>query len=459
MRHLAAALLLPALACPGCEEAGVEERSWDTLDLSIALSEAIPTLATLTFDPGDEAIDDAVVEFGPTTGYGTVAAADLSAGPPHDVLLIGSKPSSEVHLRIVASSAAGTLASEDIVFSTGVAPASLPQIDVELLDPDLSAGGLLLTSYYSEPRAAVLVDEDGDHVWWHVLGDEEASISRARPTADGTGIRYLRHTLAGPGQAVTRVSLDGSAISSIHRTDMHHDFVELPDGTVAVLATDTRQVEGEAVSGDLVREHYPDGSSADVYSVWQDADYDPEADDLPGAGWSHANAIDHDTETNSYAVSFFGLDSIFRIDRASGELVTAFGGVLSDFATPAGSTDLIDRQHQFQWSEDRIVVFDNGSVERNSSMAVEYTLDGETADLVWSHEPDPALYCYSLGDAVRLDSGNTLVVFSVNGQIDEVTPDGEVVRRLKLPLGGAFGYITHIDDPYDVFSSLPDADR
>ena len=75
-------------------------------------------------------------------------------------------------------------------------------------------------------------------------------------------------------------------------------------------------------------------------------------------------------------------------------------------------------------------------------------LDGDEVELVWSYEPDPALFCFSLGDVRRLPSGNTLVDFSVKGQVDEVTPDGDVVWRLTLGMGGALGYMTWLEDLY-----------
>jgi hypothetical protein len=48
-----------------------------------------------------------------------------------------------------------------------------------------------------------------------------------------------------------------------------------------------------------------------------------------------------------------------------------------------------------------------------------------------------------------LPSGNTLVVFSVKGQVDEVTPDGELIWQLTLGMGGALGYMTWLDSLYE----------
>ena len=84
------------------------------------------------------------------------------------------------------------------------------------------------------------------------------------------------------------------------------------------------------------------------------------------------------------------------------------------------------------------------------SRAVEYTIDLETglAELVWEHVSDPPLYVYSLGDLARLPSGNTLVVWSTSGLMEEVTPAGEVVLQVGLPLGVGFGYTRWMETLY-----------
>ncbi len=61
-------------------------------------------------------------------------------------------------------------------------------------------------------------------------------------------------------------------------------------------------------------------------------------------------------------------------------------------------------------------------------------------EAIWDYEASPNLYCFSLGNVNRLPGGNTLVNFSVNGQIDEVGADGEVVWQLAGNMGVAFGY-------------------
>jgi hypothetical protein len=46
-----------------------------------------------------------------------------------------------------------------------------------------------------------------------------------------------------------------------------------------------------------------------------------------------------------------------------------------------------------------------------------------------------------LGDVQRLPNGNTLVVYTSRGTLDEVDPDGNLVRRMVWDLGGATTYL------------------
>lgn len=99
-----------------------------------------------------------------------------------------------------------------------------------------------------------------------------------------------------------------------------------------------------------------------------------------------------------------------------------------------------------------MVVFVNGSEQTYCSDVREYSFDddGGEAELVWSYSPDPCVFSFSLGDVSRLDSGNSLVTFSNQGQIDEVDPDGELLWRLNASLGGAIGYTTFLEDLHHV---------
>ena len=49
---------------------------------------------------------------------------------------------------------------------------------------------------------------------------------------------------------------------------------------------------------------------------------------------------------------------------------------------------------------------------------------------------------FTMGDVRRMMNGNTLVTFSANGQIHEVSPDGAVIKEIAWQLGSIIGYST-----------------
>ena len=435
---------LCVLLAAGCSPGG----EGGDFDASAQVSDVVPTVATVTFDP-EVAPDSAFVRFGPTGDLVHEAPVDLSSGAPYEVVLLGNKPSSEIEFEVVVEAGGDELRSATASFTAGAVPTSFPGVTVQAADPGAAAGGFFVTSLVAAPPAAVILDADGDYVWWWIADREDAGLSRASLSADGTAVQYLTYALGGDDQELVRVSLDGGEIQRLAMDGAHHDFLELDDGTIAALVVDPREFDGETVQGDLIREYRPDGSTVDVYSVWDDVEYRPMEDVVPGPGYTHANAIDHDADAGAYTVSLYGLDSLFRVDRATGELIWKLGGDDSDFTDAEGESAFYFRQHQFELLDDGILVFDNGSPERSASMALEHSLDGGRAELVWTYAPDPALFCYSLGDVRRLPSGNTLVVFSVKGQVEEVTPAGELVWQLTLGMGGALGYMTWLASLYD----------
>jgi hypothetical protein len=107
-------------------------------------------------------------------------------------------------------------------------------------------------------------------------------------------------------------------------------------------------------------------------------------------------------------------------------------------------------QHQFQVLDGGILIFDNGPGERDDPQAVELALDVEAriADQVWSDVRDPPVGVYAKGDVERFADGNTQVVWSTSGEIQNVTPEGEVQWQLDAELGYAITFVQHVRSLY-----------
>jgi hypothetical protein len=438
----------------GCEQGDDDSAAAADFDVTITLSDAIPTVATVRFEAADTVGDSAYVEFGPDTAYGLTAPAALDDDEVWTAVLVGMKPSMDYHLQPVVVTAGASLAAPDQLLSTGAAPTTLPDLEVTALDPDRATGGFFVMSLLSAPSAAVIVDEDGEYVWWHQEATEDFPVPRVRLSHDRQRVLYLGrapHEELIHEHYIFEVSLDGASVDALEVPDAHHDFLELPDGTIAVISHDRREVLGEEVLGDRIVEYPSGGAPIDVWSVWDHLDFDPTHPVEQGTAWSHSNALDYDPVDEAYAISVRNHDTIFEIDRGTGEVLRAVGGALNDYELEPGDGEWFDKEHQFQFvSDDELLVFANGMDVVTGSRVLGYRLDDEagTAENHWEYRAEFPLFCYTYGDVNRLESGNTLVTWSTAGQMEEVTPEGEIVWQLKAALGGGFGYTTRVESLY-----------
>ncbi len=335
----------------------------------------------------------------------------------------------------------------------GPAPPELPQIELLVEEPSQATPGVLVTSLLSGQHRPVLIDTAGEYLWWGDAEEPGITVSRAALSRDRCAVLHLAET---DGFVVEedyvsrlhRTYLDGSGTETLEIDDVHHDFVELPDGTLAALARDYRLRDEVWVAGDKIVEIDPDGTTRDIWSVFDDADLVPRGSAGDEAvDWSHANAMDYDEAADLYLISMRHFDAIVAVDRATGERAWTLGGDDPSFELLGDpELDAFHEQHQFELLGDGLLVFDNGETDDVSSRIIEYTWTGDDAyEAVWRHVPNPPINCYALGDVTRLGGGNTGITWSTAGLIEEVTPDGEVVMRLGLEMGAGFGYTTWLE--------------
>ncbi len=421
------------------------------LDLDLTQSEAIPTVFTATVDGEASGLDGAWVEYGLGGEFGLQAPLDLDAELPWEVELLGMKPGVEYQARIAVELDGESFSGRAHTVTTGLAPADLPNLVLERGEGE-SFEGFLVTSVVGNSTAAVILDQDGDYVWWS-QPDGLDMVGRTVLSRDRSELISMELNPNGDqAGAFARISLDGTQ-EAVQGVDwMHHDFHEHEDGTIAFLAKDPQSVGGATVKGASIQELGPDGEITTVWSIWDDPDripYDEAGGQMAGE-WPHANALAYLPDEDAYLIGFLFLDAIARVDRASGTLDWVMGGAYSDFTTASGSTDLFERTHHMNWLDGNLLVFVNGSAQGGESYALEVAVDEDRFEVepVWEYWADPAMSCVSLGDVDRLDSGNTLITYSYNGVIQEVTEQGELVWSLSASAGGVITYVTPVEDLY-----------
>jgi len=295
----------------------------------------------------------------------------------------------------------------------------------------------------------VLLSPEGE-VTWYWPDESGLDVYRVLPSVDGESVLYNAASVSGdPSDAsqIVRVALDGSSSTTIDIPLLAHDFVEHPDGTLAAIVVEYREVEGESIRGDQIVEIDGDGNTQIIWSAWDCLD--PAENPGESTGWTFANALDFDPEAQEYTLGMRNQSSIVRIDRNTGACLWALGGTGGTLSMAPGSIAFL-HQHQFVAEADRLLVFDNAGLAGTESRVVEYAIDtvASTAQEEWSHSPDPAIFSFVLGDVDRLPGGDVLATWSVAGQIDRVTTDGENPWRLNSELGYAFGFNTVLDSLY-----------
>lgn len=447
---LLAAVILVA-GCPDDPVADDDDSSIPAaLDVQVEISPAISTVVTLRWTT--EAPSTATVSWG--LGDARGAPLQIASGTNHEAQLRGLAPATEYGFTVVSTSDGEEPVEVSGTVTTGDLPQALQQIGLTVAETGAgdADGGFLYTPLVSGVEYPVILDRDGNVVWYHedhVIPSPR--ILAVKPSCDGESIWFNSIDTFDDEidmAWVVRVSWDGTEVEHFEVLQHNHTFVEIPGGDVAMLFDDVRDVEGEAIRGDRIMEMGPDGSVEEIWSVWDHFEYDGGVY-LPGTGWTHANALEYIPEEDAYYVGLRNLDCIVKVDRSTGEAQWVFGGPATDFDFDGNPP--FAEQHEFQLLDGSVLIFDNGTVSRHYSQAVEVSVDTDTwsSDVLWSYATDPALFVPAGGDVHRLPSGNTLITWSTAGQIDEVTPDGDLVWQFRTDLGAGVFYTIWEDGLYE----------
>jgi hypothetical protein len=417
------------LGVPGC-------RNIRFSDLEAEVSPHVHTVVTVTWTTDEPT--RGFVEFGTTEEFGLQTPREAEARTEHEAVLLGLPPSSDVYFRVVVPDEERRFESRTETIATEGLPGDLPRLEVTGDGQD----AYMVVPLIGVVTGPVIIDRHGNYVWYH-LDDRDLDVYRARLSLDGESVLYNAASVSGApdeDSAIIRISLDGATEEVIDIPLLAHDFVELPDGTLAALAVEYRDHEGEPLRGDSIVEVAPNGDRTVVWTSWDC--FDPATTlEEPEIGWTFANALDYDPVEDAYYVGMRNFSSIARIDRDTGACDWVFGHVAATFEPALGSARFF-HQHQFEISSGRLLVFDNEGAPGSESRVLEYAFDPDTESAVetWSYFATPSIFSFVLGDVARMPGGDTLVTWSSSGQVDRVSPEGELRWRINTELGVVFGF-------------------
>lgn len=450
----------------GCE---VDKGSEDAVLVPEAtVSELIPTVVTVSWTTPEPSLS--YVEYGLEGSFDEATPTEEEASLEHAIQVFGLKAGETYTFRVVSETEEGLrYEAETVSVELDPPPAELPLLTVSDYDPTAAApGGYVLTALIQPYTSWIAIfDRDGDYVWYRKVEDS-LSITQVKFEPKHNGLSFMEVDILGLTDQgkIRRFSLDGTEEATTRTVMGHHDYVELPDGTMAWPSYDfrTMEVEGEemGVVGDMILELEEGGTDEDTPAVAfaimdQMAVYPPcyhfweEVFQTGYNDFSHVNSLFYDETRDVFLALARNLDALLVIDASSGEILQHIGGDFADIATE-DPADMWSHPHLSHMWDGGFVLFDNGLHHDPSfSRIVEYKLDLDAGalELVWEWSDPEGLLNLIYGDAQKL--GDTyLTVWSEFGRIEEVSADGTVVWRVETEIGTAIGRSTWTDDLYDL---------
>lgn len=327
-------------------------------------------------------------------------------------------------------------------------PAGLPVGTVEIAQTDAwdPADRYLLTSINQVEGGWV------QGIYWTMILDRQARVVWAHKTPDwhwtlfpqvsasGDHILWDEATAwqefdRGAGSTVHRTWLDG-AIEVIPTPGLHHPFTELPDGTIAWGAL----VPG----GEAIHERAP--GAKDVTQVWR-----------CGRG-CQSNCLYYDPDRDTYLFSTWSHNTVVEVDRSTGAPAWYAGDLPYGYVFDPPASQFW-WQHGTTWTDaDTLLLSSRRWVKgERRTFVIEYAVDetAGTLTLVWSY--DSGVHAQTVGDARRLDNGNTLHVIGSAGHVKEVAPSTDVVWHVDFHSERLLGRGEFIEDLYALVQPRPTA--
>ena len=299
--------------------------------------------------------------------------------------------------------------------------------------------------------APLIVDSDGEPVWFHPLKDAEADAFNFE-VQSYKGEKVLtwwvgHHTGYGQGVYVIADSSYRELKRLVAGNGLkgdHHEFLITPQDTALItiynkvgmdLSSVGGPVDGTVLDG-IVQEL--DIESGEVIFEWHSLKHVELSEPrITPYDHLHTNSIDI-FDKDHLLISSRAKSTIFKLDRNTGEVVWRLGGERSDFEMGPGTRFAL--QHDARPHPDgTITIFDNGSpstVEQSRGIVVEVDEDAMRATLVREYTHPDKLFSATQGSMQVLPNGNVFVGWGSSPAISEFNHDGELLFSASFPTEG-----------------------
>jgi hypothetical protein len=351
--------------------------------------------------------------------------------------LLGMKQRSKYTVYVELETKAGLQRSKEATVTAGFLPAQTPRVQVEDFDASKLYGGFTVAC--SGPGGgeswSFIWDADGDIVWAFPLAETELeACTRARLSYDGRFLWVGDLNLIGTGGALAKIDLTGEQPAvSYSLLGRHHDFAILPNGNILYFREEESEETVAGATRDVLYEFDPETEqSTSIYD--EITDFAAVIGDTP----AHTNYIAYVPHLNAISFSMLTSNTIGLVSYPEGDLLATFGGTASDFDMNW------TKQHGHQVLEDELLVFSNEGTKLNS-VVLQYQIDLEASSSKLASEYVSDDQTPTFGDVKRLGNDNLLITYSNVGAIQEVSSDGQLLRRTKTV---GIGYVEHRSSLY-----------
>ncbi|HTF17944.1 MAG TPA: aryl-sulfate sulfotransferase [Chryseolinea sp.] len=435
-------ILLALLCLTGCVRQSLEPK--------VTLHNDNVLLPTIAFSTSEES--DAYIEYWPKEHTHRTQRSRHSTGKDHRIVLLNLKPSVVYDYVIHTTNPDRT--TNVLNFQTGPLPPEVTQTKKQVIDTT-QFDGYILVRRLSPTGVDVMVDKEGDVVWYHLYD----SVVR-RPftwTANHTVLsvydtsRIVEYDMY--GDKILDMELEDHGIPNM----LHHDAVLNAKGDIVALTHDSVRMDlrkfgyakDEYIRGEGIMVFTRDGKKLwdwNILSVYDPRDYPKRKVDLTHSlGHSNSLAIDSD---GHYLVSFRDFSEIWKINSSDGSVIWKLG---EDGNIQLDTAGYFMRQHAAYLNEvGEIMLFDNGDRKiRSYSRVLSFKIDEAAkqaevkSNVILSKELSADKMC----SAVLVSPGKYLVCTSKkSGIISVVNDNAEVVWRVDLNSPSYRAY--YLSDPF-----------
>ncbi len=376
-----------------------------------------------------------------------------SHGRNHAITLFNVKPNRHYAYTIVHNNRS----SKEFFFQTDSVPAHVLHIRKERIDTTVFDGFILLRRFFKH-GADVLIDREGDIVWYHSY---DTAVRRAFTWTSQNTILSIYDSAR-----IMETDLMGNVILDLDLEQLglpykvHHEIFYDPAGNIVTITHDSARYDLRKFGGTKNQYLTADGilvlsKEGKVVWIWNLL----QAEDptrFTGAinlkeNWGHANSIVLDGHRN-YLISFRDFNQVWKVDGKQGDVLWKLGA--GGNIVPEDPSDYFIRQHSIHFNpRNELMMFDNGDSKiRPNSRVMAYEIDesAKKATTMIRVELPRSLSSYRMGSAEMLSDDKFLVCTTrKDAIITVVNREGQILWKVATDHASYRAYL--IKDPFKNF--------